>query len=190
MVSNEEMRSGNILNLFWKFALPAVLGVLVAGIQGIIDGFFIGNAVGNHGLAGITLAYPPYLVIIGAGIIIGIGSSSLIALKLGERNTREALKIIHNAFPFSLLAGTIFTAGGLIFCKTSISLLGASGPALSLAQEYLRIIFAGSVFMVLTIALDPIVRNLTGFLTCLRKNVTISVIQQQFSLQLEYLFSL
>lgn len=159
MVNDEEMRSGNILNLFWKFALPAVVGVLIAGIQGIIDGFFIGNAVGSHGLAGITLAYPPYLVIIGAGIIIGIGSSSLIALRLGEGNAREALEIIHNAVPLCILAGAIFTAGGLIFCKTSISLLGTGGPALSFAREYLDIVFAGSIFMILEIALDPLVRN-------------------------------
>jgi putative MATE family efflux protein len=159
MISDEEMKSGNILNLFWKFTLPAVVGILIAGIQGIVDGFFIGNAIGSHGLAGITLAYPPYLVIIAAGIIIGIGSSSLIALKLGEGKTGEALEIINAAFPLCLLAGAIFTAGGLIFCKTSISLLGTNGPALSFASEYLRIIFVGSVFMVLAIALEPMVRN-------------------------------
>jgi putative MATE family efflux protein len=159
MISDEEMKSGNIFSLFWKFALPAVIGVLIAGIQGIIDGFFIGNAIGSHGLAGITLAYPPYLAIVGAGIIIGIGSSSIIALKLGEGKPEEALGIMNNAFPLCLLAGAIFTAGGLIFCKTSISLLGTNGPALSLAREYLRVIFAGSVFMILAIALDPLVRN-------------------------------
>jgi putative MATE family efflux protein len=159
MVSNEEMKSGSILNLFWKFTLPAIIGVIIAGIQGIIDGFFIGNAVGSQGLAGITLAYPLYLAIIGAGIIIGIGSSSLIALKLGERKNQEAREIVNNAFPLCLLSGAICTAGGLIFCKTSISLLGASGPALSLAREYLYVTFAGSVFMILAIAFDPLVRN-------------------------------
>ncbi|WP_269851540.1 MATE family efflux transporter [Methanosarcina horonobensis] len=127
MVSDEEMKSGNIFNLFWKFALPAVVGVLIAGIQGIIDGFFIGNAIGSHGLAGITLAYPPYLAVIGAGIIIGIGSSSLIALKLGEGKTGEALEIVNNAFPLCLLAGAIFTAGGLIFFAKHLSV--CSGPA-------------------------------------------------------------
>ncbi|AKB18595.1 MULTISPECIES: MATE family efflux transporter [unclassified Methanosarcina] len=159
MVSDEEMRSGNILSLFLKFAFPAVVGVIVAGIQEIIDGFFIGNAVGSQGLAGITLIYPPYLVIIGVGIIIGIGSSSLTALELGKGNTKGALDIVNNAFPLCILAGAFFTIGGLIFCKTSISLLGASGIALSLAREYLQIIFLGSVFIILNIALDPLVRN-------------------------------
>lgn len=159
MVSDEELRSGNILNLFWKFAFPAVVGVVIAGIQGIIDGFFIGNVIGSQGLAGVTLAYPPYLAIIGVGVIIGIGSSSLTALELGKGNMKQALEIVHNAFPLCLLSGAIFTVGGLIFCETSISLLGTSGPALNFAREYLRIICAGSVFMILAIALDSLVRN-------------------------------
>ena len=159
MVSDEEMRSGNVLNLFWKFAFPAVVGVVIAGIQGIIGGFFMGNVMGSQGLAGITLAYPPYLAIIAIGVLIGVGSSTLTALEIGKGNTKGALGIVNNAFPLSLLAGAILTIGGLIFCETSISLLGASGPALNFAREYLRIISMGSVFIILTLALDPLVRN-------------------------------
>jgi MATE family, multidrug efflux pump len=159
MESDEEMRSGNIFNLFWKFVLPAVIGVVVAGIQGIIDGFFIGNVIGSQGLAGITLAYPPYIMIIGIGVLIGIGSSSLTALELGKGNIKGALDIVHHAFPLCFLAGVILTVGGLVFCETSLSLLGASGPALTFAREYLRIISMGSVFIVLTLALDPLVRT-------------------------------
>jgi putative MATE family efflux protein len=159
MVSDEEMRSGNIVNLFLKFAFPTVVGVIIVGIQGIIDGFFIGNAIGSQGLAAVTLAYPAYMAIIAVGVIIGIGASSLTALQLGKGNLNRALDIVHNAFSLCLLTGAIFTVAGLVFCKTSISLLGTSGPTLDFAREYLRIIFMGSVFMILAIALDPLVRN-------------------------------
>lgn len=159
VVSDEEMRSGDIVNLFFRFAFPAVVGVIVAGIQGIIDGVFIGNAIGSQGLAAITLAYPLYMVIIAMGVIIGIGASSLTALQLGKGNLSGALDIVHNAFSLCLLTGAVFTVAGLVFCETSISFLGVSGPALTLAREYLKIISIGSVFMILSIALDPLVRN-------------------------------
>lgn len=159
MVSDAELREGNILNLFSKFVLPTIIGVVIAGIQSIIDGFFIGNVIGSAGLAGITLAYPPYVIIIAMGVIIGIGSSSLTALECGRGNIKRAVDIVNTAFPLCLFSGAVFTIGGLVFCETSIGLLGESGPALIFAREYLRIIFLGSVFMVLTIALDPLVRN-------------------------------
>jgi len=119
MVSDEEMKSGNIVNLFLKFAFPTVVGVVIAGIQGIIDGFFIGNAIGSQGLAAITLAYPAYMVIIAIGVIIGIGTSSLTALQLGKENLSQALDIVNNAFSLCLLTGAVFTVVGLIFCETS-----------------------------------------------------------------------
>lgn len=159
MVNDEEMISGNIVSLFLKFAFPTVVGVVTAGIQGIIDGFFIGNAIGSQGLAAITLAYPAYIVIIAIGVIIGIGASSLTALQLGKNNLGRALDIVHNAFSLCLFTGVVFTVAGLVFCETSISILGASGSALAFARDYLRIIFAGSVFIILSVALEPLVRN-------------------------------
>ena len=71
MVNDEEMRSGDILNLFLKFALPTVVGVVIAGIQGIIDGFFIGNAIGSQGLQSDS-CLPAYMIIIALGVIIGM----------------------------------------------------------------------------------------------------------------------
>jgi putative MATE family efflux protein len=159
MVNDEEMISGDIVSLFLKFAFPTVVGVVTAGIQGIIDGFFIGNAIGSQGLAAITLAYPAYIVIIAIGVIIGIGASSLTALQLGKNNLGRALDIVHNAFSLCLFTGVVFTVAGLVFCETSISILGASGSALAFARDYLRIIFAGSVFIILSVALEPLVRN-------------------------------
>lgn len=168
MVSDEEMMSGNILNLLWKFGFPAVVGVVTAGAQEIIDCFFIGNVIGSYGLAGITLASPLYVAIIAIGLLIGIGSSSLTALELGKGNTKEALDVAHSAFLLCLLAGSILTVGGLVFCETSISLLGTSGPALNFAREYLTIIFIGSIFMVISLALDPLVRNDGNPMLCMK----------------------
>jgi len=184
MVNDEEMGSGNILSLFWKFTFPAVVGFIIAGIQGIIDGFFIGNVIGGQGLAGITLAFPPYVMINGIGVLIGIGASSLTALELGKGNLKGAQDIVHNAFPLCLFAGAILTVGGLVFCETSISLLGASGPALTFAHEYLSIIFMGSVFMVLTITLDPLVRNDGKPKLCMK----IMIVGVVANIALDYLF--
>jgi len=109
MTDEREMRSASIGKLFLKFVLPAIIGLIVAGIQGVIDGFFVGNAVGSQGLAGITLAFPALLAIIAVGQMIGIGTSSLVALALGRANRQEALKLVHNAFPLLLLVGIRLT---------------------------------------------------------------------------------
>ena len=159
MTDEREMRSASIGKLFLKFVLPATIGLIVAGIQGVIDGFFVGNAVGSQGLAAITLAFPALLAIVAVGHMIGIGTSSLVALALGRANRQEALKLLHNAFPLLLLAGIGLTSIGLTFSDSYLRLLGASGPVFDMANSYIRVLFSGSVLLILAIALDPLVRN-------------------------------
>jgi len=159
MINEQKMRSASIGKLFLKFVLPATIGLIVAGIQGVIDGFFVGNAAGSQGLAGITLAFPALLAIVAVGHMIGIGTSSLVALALGRADRQEALKLVHNAFPLLLLAGIGLTAIGLVFSSSYLRLLGASGPVFDMANSYLKVLFSGSVLLVLSIALDPLVRN-------------------------------
>jgi putative MATE family efflux protein len=159
MTDEREMRSASIEKLLLKFVLPATIGLIVAGIQGVIDGFFVGNVVGSQGLAGITLAFPAFLTIVAVGYMIGIGTSSLVALALGRANRQEALKLVHNAFPLLLLAGIGLTIIGLAVSDSYLRLLGVSGPVFDMAKSYLRVIFSGSVFLIMALALDPLVRN-------------------------------
>ncbi|PAV11553.1 MATE family efflux transporter [Methanosarcina spelaei] len=159
MTDEREMRSASIGKLFLKFVLPATIGLIVAGIQGVIDGFFVGNAVGSQGLAGITLAFPALLAIIAVGQMIGIGTSSLVALALGRTDRQKAIRLIHNAFPLLLLAGIGLTVIGLAFSDSYLRFLGASGPVFDMANSYLRVLFSGSVLLTMSIALEPLVRN-------------------------------
>ncbi|MDD2614185.1 MAG: MATE family efflux transporter [Methanosarcina sp.] len=184
MTNELEMRSESIGKLFLKFVFPATIGLIVAGIQGVIDGFFIGNAVGSQGLAGVTLAFPSLIAIVAVGHMIGIGTSSLVALARGRGDLKEAFRLVHNAFPLLLLAGIGLTAFGPVFSDSYLRLLGASGSVFAMANDYLRVLFAGSIFLLLAIALDPIVRNdgKPGLaMICLAAGIFVNVV-------LDYLF--
>jgi putative MATE family efflux protein len=184
MTNERDMKSESIGKLFLKFVFPATIGLIVAGIQGVIDGFFIGNAVGSQGLAGVTLAFPSLIAIVAVGHMIGIGTSSLVALARGRGDLKEAFRLVHNAFPLLLLAGIGLTAFGLVFSDSYLRLLGASGSVFAMANDYLRVLFAGSIFLLLAIALDPIVRNdgKPGLaMICLAAGVFVNVV-------LDYLF--
>ncbi|HEY3363358.1 MAG TPA: MATE family efflux transporter, partial [Methanosarcina sp.] len=159
MTDKWEMESASLGKLFLKFTFPATIGLVFVGTQGIITGLFVGNAVGSQGLAATTLAYPALVIMFAIAHMIGIGTSSLVALALGRSDRQEALRLIHNAFSLLLLAGIGLTAFGLAFSGSYLRLLGASGPVFDMANTYLRIIFAGSIFALLSLALDPLTRN-------------------------------
>ncbi|WP_292463460.1 MATE family efflux transporter [Methanolobus sp.] len=159
MVSDEEMLSDSVWSLFRRFTFPAMAGILVAGIQTIIDGVFIGNGVGSDGLAGVTLAFPFVMFIVAAGIMIGMGSASLVALELGRSHRDRARGIMSNIFPLVFAAGLVITVMGLFLGPSLIGMFDTSDIVRSMSEDYMNVIFMGSVFILLALTLDPLVRN-------------------------------
>jgi len=184
MVTEEELRSESIWKLFQRFVFPAIMGIIVAGVQTIIDGYFIGNGVGSQGLAGVTLAFPVVMCIVAVAVMMGMGSSSLVALELGRSNRNKAEKIIANVFPLVFVVAAIITITGLAFGDPLLSLFDAPAVVQDMAGDYLRVVIIGSVFFLLTITLDPLVRN-DGYPMIAMNIMVVSVLT---NLVLDYVF--
>ena len=69
--------------LFWGYVLPAMAAMVLDGIQGIVDGLFLGNFVGADAMASVNIANPYFQVIIGGSMIICSGTMSAIGCALG-----------------------------------------------------------------------------------------------------------
>ena len=56
---------------FFQFVLPSVLSFALSGVYSIVDGYFVGNSIGDLGLSAVTIAYPIVAVIqaIGTGLV-------------------------------------------------------------------------------------------------------------------------
>ncbi|WP_370573509.1 MATE family efflux transporter [Methanomethylovorans sp.] len=184
MVTEDQLRSESIGKLFRRFVFPAIMGIVVAGVQTIIDGYFIGNGVGSQGLAGVTLAFPAVMFIVAVAVMIGMGSSSLVALELGRSNRDKAGKIVANVFPLVFVVAAVMTILGVVFGNSLLSLFDAPAVVQDMANDYLRVIFIGSVFFLLTITLDPLVRN-DGYPMIAMNIMVISVL---VNLVLDYVF--
>jgi len=184
MVTEEELRSESIWKLFQRFVFPAIMGIIVAGVQTIIDGYFIGNGVGSQGLAGVTLAFPVVMCIVAVAVMMSMGSSSLVALELGRSNRNKAEKIVANVFPLVFVVAAIITITGLAFGDPLLSLFDAPAVVQDMAGDYLRVVIIGSVFFLLTITLDPLVRN-DGYPMIAMNIMVVSVLT---NLVLDYVF--
>ena len=92
-----------IAKLFVQFSLPAIIAMVINGMQTIIDGIFLGNFVGHNAMASVNLVQPFTQLIIGSSMIISIGCLSFIGRSLGEGKKEEA----QNIFKSSLICMTI-----------------------------------------------------------------------------------
>ena len=60
---------------FLKYVMPSVLAFALSGIYAIVDGFFVGNSVGDVGLSAINVVYPVVTLMQSAGTGIGMGGT-------------------------------------------------------------------------------------------------------------------
>ena len=78
------------IRLFFKYVIPSVLALALSGVYAIVDGFFVGNSVGDIGLSAINVAYPITALIQAIGIGIGMGGAVYYSIKRAENNNKEA----------------------------------------------------------------------------------------------------
>ena len=153
-----QMSSGNVFKLLLKFSLPAIVSLLVNALYNIVDSIFVGRGVGALGLAGVTICFPVVTTFIALIMLIGMGATVLISIRLGENKKSEAEEIANNALVLFIIIGLVLTVFGLIFLKKVLILFGASSRVLPYAFDYMKIILSGSVFLAIGTGMNNFIR--------------------------------
>ncbi|TCT15408.1 putative MATE family efflux protein [Natranaerovirga pectinivora] len=147
-----------ISRLLFNLAFPSIFAMTVNALYNIVDTIFIGKWVGDLGIAGLAIAFPIQMLIMGFGQLIGIGAASAISRSLGAGDKERAEKVLGNSFTSLLFLSGIFAIIGLVFTDFILVLFGATETILPYAKDYVTIIFMGSVFFAFAVNLNNIVR--------------------------------
>lgn len=161
MVSQQILGTERISKLLIKYSIPAIIGMLVNSLYNVVDRIFIGNikGVGSLAITGLGVTMPIMTIILAFGMLIGIGTTTTISIKLGEGKVEDAQKLIGNAMTLSVLVGIILTIVGLIFQDQILVLFGASENTIFYAKEYINIILMGTVVNLLAFSLNHSIRG-------------------------------
>ncbi|SDK67577.1 MATE family efflux transporter [Natronincola ferrireducens] len=158
MDKSQQLGEEKVLKLLLKFSVPAIIGMLVNALYNVVDRIFIGNGVGSLGIAGITIGFPIMIFIMACGMLIGLGATSLISIRLGQDKKEESELIMGNAMVLLIIISLFVSAIGLIFIDPLLKLLGASEVVLPYAKEYMRIILLGTVFQSIGFGMNNFIR--------------------------------
>jgi len=160
MVYHNPLGEEKVSKLLIKFSIPAIVGMLVSALYNIVDRIYIGNApeLGANGLAGITIGFPLMLIMLAVGVLFGVGGATLFSIRLGQKREVDAEKVLGNAFVLLVGSGIIYTIVGQIFLVPLLQLFGASPTVLPFSIEYMRVIFFGSTFQIVSMGLNHFIR--------------------------------
>ncbi len=162
--SNEKLgrlASGRILPLMMHYALPALVTMTLHMLYNVIDRIYIGQGCGQDAIAGLALTTPVMMALGAFGVLIGVGSSALLSIRLGEEKMADAERILGQCVALKLLLG-VTIAPALFFTLPAILRFmageGATATTVGYARQYLSIILFFNVLSHLAFGLSACMR--------------------------------
>ena len=135
-----------ITRILFKFAIPAIISLLVAELYNMVDTVFVGRYVGTEAIGALTIAFPVQRFLISIGMLIAVGTSTLVARNLGKQDKQGLISSILNALTMVFVALITVSIITFFFRENIITTLGASTSTYPLAEKYVSIILIGGIF--------------------------------------------
>jgi len=148
----------NLWKVCYRLSLPAIIAMVLYGLNVIFDGIFVGRLVGETAFAGISIVYPLTQISLGLGSLVGVGAGSYLSILLGKNDRETQGKLMGNANLISITATIIMMVISFVFMTPLLKLLGAEGEVLVYAISYFKITLIGSIFWIIGLAYNMIVR--------------------------------
>lgn len=153
----------NISKAVLRMGLPAMLGQLTTLIYNIADTFFVSLTKEPAMIAAVTLCTPILLIIMSIASIFGMGGNSVIARLLGEDKNKEVKNTLNFCLYAMALSGIIILLAGILFMEPIARLSGADAENMAYTNDYLKYIFLGAPFIIISNGLVHLFRSI-GFI--------------------------
>ena len=144
--------------LLWQYALPAMVAMVASSLYNIIDRSVIGQVVGPEAIAGLGITFPFMNLSAAFGAAVGVGASTCISVKLGQRDYQTAQHLLGNTVTLNVIVGFLFMVVSLIFLDPILRFFGASDATLPYAREFMQVILLGNVVTHMYFGMNAVLR--------------------------------
>lgn len=174
-MKQNKMATMPIPKLLFSMSLPAMFSMLIMAMYNIIDSMFV-SRLGEDALTAVTLVFPIQMLLVAVSVGTGVGLSSLISRRLGQRRQAEADSAASHGIFLAFCSWLVFALFGLLGSKPFIGAFATSDYLFDAGVQYCMIITIGSLFSLIQISAEktmqstgnmiyPMIGNITGCVT-------------------------
>ena len=153
-----ELGTERIGKLLMQYAIPAIIAMTASSLYNMVDSIFIGHGVGPLAISGLAITFPLMNLAAAFGSLVGVGASTLVSVRLGQKDYDTAQHILGNVITLNLIIGIGFTILTLLFLDPILYFFGASADTISYARDYMYIILLGNVVTHMYLGLNALLR--------------------------------
>ena len=152
----------HISKLLTQYAIPAIIAMTASSLYNMADSIFIGHGVGPLAISGLALTFPLMNLAAAFGSLVGVGASTLVSVKLGQKDYEGANKVLGNVLVLNVVLGLAFTLVFMLLLDPILYFFGASENTISYARDYMNVILMGNVITHMYLGLNAVLRS-SGF---------------------------
>lgn len=153
-----ELGTKPVGKLLWQYALPAVVAMTASSLYNIIDRSVIGQVVGPEAIAGLGITFPFMNLSAAFGAAVGVGASTCISVKLGQKDYQTTEHLLGNTVTLNLLVGLAFMVVCLVFLDPILRFFGASDVTLPYGRAFMQVILLGNMITHMYFGMNAVLR--------------------------------
>ncbi len=154
----EDYTTGDLKKQLLTMAVPVSVGLFFNTMFNVVDTYWAGR-LGTSSLAGMSLSFSVFFILIAIIGGLGTGLSALLAISYGKRDEAGVRALTVNGLALTLAVGVVIGILGYIISPKLLALLGAEGDTLLQGTYYVRGIYAGTIFFALNSALNALLSS-------------------------------
>ena len=153
-----ELGTKPVGKLLMQYAIPAIIAMTASSLYNMVDSIFIGQGVGPLAISGLAITFPLMNLSAAFGAAVGVGASTFISVKLGQKDYDTAKHILGNTMTLNLIMGLGVGLVCLLFLDPILRFFGASDQTIPYALDYMVIILLGNVITHMYFGLNAVLR--------------------------------
>ena len=158
-LSTDRLGTKSILKLLFEFSIPAIIMMTFNALYNIVDSIFLGQAVGEAGIAVTTLAFPIMVLLMGLSALAGQGGNAYAAIQLGEDKIDEVERTVGNTVLLLIIIAAIIAFAGIVLIDPILALVGTTPELHDMAKTFIQILMIGFVFQCIGMGANNFLRT-------------------------------
>ncbi|MGG7162719.1 MATE family efflux transporter [Clostridium ihumii] len=154
-----DLLKSDVKEIFIKYLIPSIAGMMGLSLNILFDTIFIGQGVGSEGLAALNIAIPIFNIFSSIALLLGIGGATAVSVSMGKKEYDKVNKIFTTSMIINVSIGIFLTVIGIFFTEKICYLLGATPDVLNMVKSYLGVIVWFSWAFLMSNTLTVFVRN-------------------------------
>lgn len=154
-----QQQNRGLINQFARYVTPSVISMIIFSFYTMADGLFVAHGVGEKALAGVNLSAPYNSIIFAIGLLMAVGTSTVIAICLGQGDKTTACHTFTQNICFVFIIAVIISIVTIVNLEPFAYFLGADAQTLPYVKQYVGTIAPFAVFFMVSYNLEVLVKT-------------------------------